>query len=69
MKNTKLSYTYLILIHAAISLAIFIVPFLSKIYALLIPIIGFAHVYIKKNKNNEVLFVAAYLVGVEVFFE
>lgn len=67
MKNTKLSYIYLLLIHAAISLAIFIVPFLSKIYALLIPIIGFSLVYIKKNKNNEVLFVAAYLVGIEVF--
>lgn len=67
MKNTKFSYTYLLLIHAAISLAIFIVPFLSKIYALLIPAVGFAVIYMKKNKNNEALFVAAYLVGVEVF--
>jgi hypothetical protein len=67
MKIAKLSYTYLLLIHAAIALAVFAVPFLSKIYALLIPIVGLFIVYQTKNKNNEVLFVAAYLVGVEVF--
>jgi len=67
MKNIKLSYVYLILIHAAIALAVFVMPFLSKIYALLIPIVGMFLVYRTKNKNNEVLFVAAYLVGVEVF--
>jgi hypothetical protein len=67
MKNTKLSYNFLLLIHAAIALAVFVVPFLSKLYALLIPIVGFFIVYRTKNKNNEVLLVAAYLVGVEVF--
>lgn len=67
MKNTKLSYSFLLLIHAAIALAVFAIPFLSKIYALLIPIVGFYIVYQTKNKNNEVLLVAAYLVGVEVF--
>lgn len=63
----KLSYTYLLLIHAALALVVFIVPFLSKVYALLIPIIGFLIVIQNKNKNNEVLLVAAYLVGIEVF--
>lgn len=67
MKNTKLSYRFLLLIHAVIALAVFVVPFLSKIYALLIPIVGFFVVYRTKNKNNEVLYIAAYLVGVEVF--
>ncbi|WP_291285012.1 O-antigen ligase family protein [Flavobacterium sp.] len=67
MKNIKLSYSNLLLIHAAIALAVFAVPFLSKIYALLIPIVGFFIVYRSKNRNNEVLLVAAYLVGVEVF--
>lgn len=67
MKNTKLSYSFLLLIHAAIALAVFAIPFLSKIYALFIPIVGFYIVYQTKNKNNEVLLVAAYLVGVEVF--
>ena len=67
MKSTKLSYSYLILIHAAIALAVFAIPFLSKIYALLIPIVGFFIVYKNQNRNNEVILVAAYLVGVEVF--
>ncbi len=48
-------------------MAVFAVPFLSKIYALLVPVVGFFIVLKTKNKNNEVLLVAAYLVGVEVF--
>lgn len=67
MKNTTLSYYAILIIHAVIALAVFVLPFLSKIYALLIPIIGFFVVYKTQNKNNEVLLVAAYLVGVEVF--
>lgn len=67
MKNTRLSYEYMILVHAVIALVIFGLPFLSKIYALLIPIVGFFIVYRTKNANNEVLIVAAYLVGAEVF--
>ncbi|RED19558.1 O-antigen ligase-like membrane protein [Flavobacterium cutihirudinis] len=67
MKSKSLSYSSLILIHIIIALIIFVVPFLSKIYALLIPIFGFLIVVRNQNKNNEVLFVAAYLVGVEVF--
>jgi hypothetical protein len=66
MKNTKWSYEFLLLIHAVIALTVFVVPFLSKIYALIIPIVGFFVVYRTKNRNNEVLVVAAYLVGVEV---
>jgi hypothetical protein len=67
MKNTKLSYTYLIIIHAIIALAVFSLPFLSKILALILPIAGFYVVNKTKNKNNEVLIVAAYMIGVEVF--
>lgn len=67
MKNKFLPYSYLILIHVIIALAIFVVPFLSKIYALIIPVVGLLIVIRNENKNNEVLFVSAYLVGVEVF--
>ncbi|SEO48744.1 O-Antigen ligase [Flavobacterium sp. CF108] len=66
MKKT-LSYSHLVLIHAAIALAIFVVPFLSKIYGLLVPVLGLLFIVRNKNKNNEVLLVVAYLVGVEVF--
>jgi len=66
MKSTKVSYLAMIIFHALIALIIYFIPFLSKIYAILIFIIGFIIVYLSKNKNNEVLFVSAYLVGAEV---
>jgi len=67
MRNFKLSYFQLILLHAAIALAIFILPFLSKIYALAILILGFSYVLKTKNRSNQALYVAAYFVGSEVF--
>jgi hypothetical protein len=67
MKSFRLSYIYIVLIHCIIAVVIFAVPFLSKILALLIPIIGFYIVQKTKNSNNEVLLIAAYLVGIEVF--
>lgn len=66
MKKT-ISYNYLVMIHSVIALVIFVVPFLSKIYGLLIPVLGLILIIKNKNRNNEVLYVAAYLVGVEVF--
>ncbi len=66
MKSSKLSYLALIFFHAMLALVIFKVPFLSKIYSILILLIGFWIVYRTKNRNNEVLFVSAYLVGIEV---
>lgn len=67
MKNKTLSYTLIVVIHALIALVVFVAPFLSKLYALLIPVVGFYIVYKSQNRNNEVLWVAAYLVGAEVF--
>lgn len=67
MKNTKLNYFALILIHALIAFAIFVIPFLSKIYALLILVVGLFIITKNKNRNNEVLLVSSYLVGIEVF--
>jgi len=62
-----LSYPTLIFLHAGIALLIFIVPVLSRIYGLLILTAGILYVIKKQNKNNEVLLVAAYLTGAEVF--
>lgn len=67
MKGSKLNYLILIIFHALIALIVFTIPLLSKLYALIIPIVGFFIVFATKNRNNEVLIVAAYLVGVEVF--
>ncbi|WP_426483891.1 O-antigen ligase family protein [Flavobacterium sp. 2] len=67
MKNKTITYNYLILFHLLIALAVFVLPALSKLYALVIPIVGIYLVNKTKNRNNEVLLVCAYLVGVEVF--
>ncbi|MFB9077322.1 O-antigen ligase family protein [Flavobacterium procerum] len=66
MKSNKL-HVFLILSHVFIALAIFALPFLSKIYSFLILVFGLSIIFINKNKNNEVLLVSAYMVGVEVF--
>lgn len=62
-----MSYGFAVFIHAVIALVVFTIPLLSKVYAFLIPVIGLYFVSRNKNKNNEVLYVSAYLVGVEVF--
>ncbi len=66
MKNKGFTYIALVILHVLLGLAFFLLPFLSKIYAVLIPVIGAIFVFKNKNKNNEVLFVSAYLIGGEV---
>ncbi|MEZ0184308.1 O-antigen ligase family protein [Flavobacterium oncorhynchi] len=63
----RISFSYLILVHIIIALMVFVLPFLSMLYALLIPVVGLFVVFRSKNKNNEVLYVSAYFIGVEVF--
>ncbi|MWB94531.1 O-antigen ligase domain-containing protein [Flavobacterium sp. GA093] len=67
MDKKTVSYIFVIAIHLGIALAVFVLPFLSKLYAFLIPIVGGFLVYRTKNRNNEVILVSAYLVGAEVF--
>ncbi|MEL1240170.1 O-antigen ligase family protein [Flavobacterium flavipallidum] len=67
MDKSEIDYIKLIAIHTGIAFVLFFVPFLSKIYAVLIVVLGTYYVINKNNKNNEVLYVSAYLVGAEVF--
>lgn len=67
MKNEEKNYLFLILLHVAIGFAIYAVPFFSKVYSLLIIGLGLYFVIKTKNRNNEVLYAAAYIVGSEVF--
>ena len=60
-------YILLILLHILLGILIFSFPFVSMIYAFLIPLVGLYYVIKNKNRNNEVLYVAAYIVGSEVF--
>ena len=65
MKERK--YIILILLHVLIGVLVYLFRPLSIVYAISIPVIGFYYIVKNQNKNNEVLFVSAYIVGSEVF--
>jgi O-antigen ligase/polysaccharide polymerase Wzy-like membrane protein len=66
MKFRVLNYFSLLLLHILIAVIIFIVPFASKILSIAILLFGIIYVVKKRNRNNEVLYVAAYITGMEV---
>ncbi len=67
MKKEEKQYLILLLIHATLGGFLFLFPFLTKIYAVSIFCYGIFYVIKNKNRNNEVLAISAYVVGVEVF--
>lgn len=66
MKKEELSYIYLLLFHAFLGGLIFVLPFISKIYTLLIFVFGIYYIVKNRNKNNEALVISAYVISVEV---
>lgn len=67
MKKEDLLYLNLILFHAAIGFLVYLFPFVAKIYGYAIFIGGAYYIIKKKNKNQEALIAAAYVVGSEIF--
>jgi O-antigen ligase len=67
MNSETLKYIKFVVIHLLIGLVVFLVPPISKLYAITIFLVGFRYVILRKNANNEALYVAAYIVGAEVF--
>ena len=67
MNSETSQYLKFVVIHLFVGLAIFLVPPISKVYAITIILVGFRYVILRKNANNEALYVAAYIVGAEVF--
>ena len=65
MQESEKRYLYLIFLHVAIGFAIYYFPFLSKAYSIVIILAGIFYVINSQNKNNEVLYAAAYIVGSE----
>ncbi len=66
MKKNKSTYLLVLLLHVILAIAIYAFPFVSKVYGILIPLFGTILLINTKNKNNEVLLVASYVVGSEV---
>ncbi|MFN7044498.1 MAG: O-antigen ligase family protein [Flavobacterium sp.] len=66
MKTKQPNYLLVLGLHVLLAFVIFTIPFLSKVYGLLIPFLGTVLLLNTKNKNNEALVLAAYVVGSEV---
>lgn len=65
MKDKK--YILLIVLHILIGILIYLVRPLSQVYCIAILVYGAYYVMKTRNRNNEVLYVGAYIVGSEVF--
>lgn len=62
----KSNYIKFVLFHIIIGILIYLLPIISKIYAICIIFFGIRYIIKQKNTNNEALYVAAYIVGAEV---
>jgi hypothetical protein len=67
MQTKEKNYFFLIALHVFLGGLIYLIPALAKIYGFIILGLSAYYIFKTKNKNNEVLFAAAYIVGSEVF--
>jgi hypothetical protein len=67
MLNKEKNYIILILLHIILGVVVFLLPEFSLVYGILIFFVGIFFVIKTRNRNNEVLYAAAYIVGSEVF--
>jgi hypothetical protein len=66
MQLSQKNYLYIVLIHVFIGLCLYYLKFFPKMYGYGILLGGAFFVINSQNKNNEVLYAAAYIVGSEV---
>ncbi|BCY27231.1 O-antigen ligase family protein [Flavobacterium okayamense] len=66
--NSGNKYLKLIFLHIILGVICFLLPVLTKLYSLIVFGGGLWYVIKNKNRNLEVLQVAAYITGIEVFF-
>ena len=67
LEQKERNYLLLILVHAVLGVLIYYNLFISKIYGILIFVVSLYFIIKTRNRNNEVLYASAYLVGSEVF--
>ena len=63
----KDNYVKYVLLHLIIGLLVYLLPVISKVYAIIIFVFGIQYIIKHKNKNHEALLVATYIVSAEVF--
>lgn len=69
MKKDELFYITLLLVHIGMGLLFFFIPFIGTIYGVLVVLIGIGYVINTQNRNNEVLLMAAYCTGMDVYLK
>lgn len=67
MQLKKVSYLNIVLLHIALGAVVYIFPFLATLLTLAIFLFGVVVLLKTRNRNNEALFLSAYIVGIEVF--
>ncbi|WP_309609229.1 O-antigen ligase family protein [Flavobacterium sp.] len=66
MKSKKIAYTSIVLLHILFGILLYVFDSFTLIYGLLINFFGIYVVFVTQNKQNQVLYIAAYIVGSEV---
>lgn len=69
MKKDEKFYIMALLFHVGLGFLFFNVRILGAIYALIVLVVGILYVINTQNKNNEVLLMAAYFVGLDVYIK
>lgn len=69
MKKDELFYITALLLHVGMGFLFFFVPFVGTIYGLAVLIVGILYVVNTRNRNNEVLLMAAYCTGMDVYLK
>lgn len=67
MKKNELFYITVLLLHVAMGILFFVAPFLATVYGVAVVVVGIGYVVNTGNRNNEVLLMAAYCTGIEVY--
>ena len=66
MKSKKIAYTSIVLLHIVFGILLYVFNSFTLIYGLLINLAGIYLVFSSQNRQNQILYVAAYVVGSEV---
>jgi len=69
IKFTSINYYKLILIHIGLAPILLYLTFLDKIFGVALIVLGYLYVVRNQNRNEEALYVAGYMVGIEVFLK
>lgn len=69
MKKDELFYITLLLVHAGMGFLFFFVPFVGTVYGVGVFLVGIGYVVNTQNRNNEVLLMAAYCMGMDVYLK